>query len=72
VPYITILTLFTRASLVYRVVYIVLLRLVKLYKELVNLLKNTILDKIVDNLKQYPFFADCIRALNSTYLLVTI
>jgi hypothetical protein len=43
-----------------------------LYKELVNLPKNTILDKIVDNLKRYPFFADYIRALNGTYLLIAI
>jgi len=43
-----------------------------LYKELINLLKNTILNEIVDNLKQYPFFANYIKALNSIYLLIVI
>ena len=31
-----------------------------------------VIDNIVDNLKQYLFFANCIKALNSTYLLITI
>jgi len=30
------------------------------------------LDKIVDNPKRYPFFADCIKALNGTHLLIAI
>jgi hypothetical protein len=47
-------------------------RLIKLYKELINLPKNTILDNIIDNLKQYLFFANCIRALNSIYLPIII
>jgi hypothetical protein len=37
--------------LVYKIVYTVLPGLIKLYKELVNLPKNTILNKIIDNLK---------------------
>jgi len=43
-----------------------------LHKELVNLPKNTTPDNIVDDPKQYPFFADCIRALNGTHLPITI
>jgi hypothetical protein len=34
--------------------------------------KNNTLDKVIDNLKRYPFFANCIRALNGTHLLVVI
>ena len=30
------------------------------------------LDEIVDNLKRYPFFANCIKVLNSMYLLIAI
>ena len=43
-----------------------------MYKELVNLPKNTTLNEIIDNPKRYPFFADCIRALDGTHLLVLI
>jgi len=43
-----------------------------MYKKLIILPKNATLDKIVDNLKQYPFFANYIRVLNSTYLPIAI
>ena len=43
-----------------------------MHKELVNLPKNTTLDEIVDDPKRYLFFADCIRALNGTHLLIAI
>ena len=43
-----------------------------MHKELVNLPKNTTLDEIVDDPKRYPFFADCIRALDSTHLPIAI
>ena len=41
-------------------------------KELVNLPKNTTLDDIIDNSKQYLFFADYIRVLNGIYLPIAI
>jgi hypothetical protein len=43
-----------------------------LHKELVNLPKNTTLDEIVNDLKRYPFFANYIRVLDSTYPLIAI
>ena len=56
----------------YRAVYEVLSSLLKLYKEVVQLPKNLTLEEIANNPKQYPFFADYIRALNSTYLPVSV
>ena len=56
----------------YRAVYEVLPGLLKLYKEVVRLPKNSTLEEITNNPKQYPFFADCIGALNGTYLLISI
>jgi hypothetical protein len=43
-----------------------------LYKEVIQLLKNITLEEITENPKQYPFFADCIGALDSTYLPISI
>jgi len=53
-------------------VYKVLPSLLKLYKEVVQLPRNFTLEEIANNPKQYPFFADCIRALNGTYLPISV
>ena len=52
--------------------YAVLPGLLKLYKEVVKLPKNQTPDNIVDDPKRYPFFADCIGALDGTHLPVSI
>jgi len=55
-----------------RAIYKVLPGLLKLHKEVVRLPKNFTLEEIANDPKRYPFFADSIRALNSTYLPVSI
>ena len=52
--------------------YAVLPGLLKLHKEVVKLPKNQTPDNIVDDPKRYPFFADCIGALDGTHLPVSI
>ena len=44
----------------------------QLYKKVIKLPKNNTLDEVIDDLKQYPFFVNCIEVLNSTHLLVVI
>lgn len=66
------IVVFTNTNLVNKVVYKVFLSLIQLYKEVVKLFKNNTLNKIIDDLKQYLFFANYIRAFNSIYLLVVI
>jgi len=56
----------------YRAVYEVLPGLLKLYKEVVRLPKNVTLEEIAEDPKRYPFFADCIGALDGTYLPISI
>ena len=52
--------------------YKVLSSLLKLYKEVIQLPKNVTLEEIIDNPKQYPFFINCIGALDSTYFPISI
>jgi hypothetical protein len=63
---------FSSADFIYRAVYKVLYSLIQLHKEVVKLPPNYTLDEVADDLKRYPFFADCIRALDSTHLPVSI
>ena len=52
--------------------YEVLPGLLKLHKEVVQLSKNITLEEIIDDPKQYPFFANCIGALNGTHFPISI
>jgi len=63
---------FGSADFIYKAVYKVLCGLVQLHKKVVKLPLNYTLDKVADDPKRYPFFADCIGALNSTHLPVSI
>ena len=56
----------------YRAVYKVLPSLLKLYKKVIRLPKNVTPEEIIDNPKQYPFFANYIRALNGTYFPISV
>jgi hypothetical protein len=55
-----------------RAVYEVLPGLLKLHKEVVRLPQNFTPEEIADDPKRYPFFADCIGALDGTHLPVFI
>ena len=52
--------------------YKVLPSLLKLYKEVVRLPINSTPEEITNNPKRYPFFADCIRALDGTHLPISV
>jgi hypothetical protein len=56
----------------YRAVHEVLPGLLKLHKEVVELPQNVTLDEIAEDPKRYPFFGDCIGALDGTHLPVSI
>ena len=34
--------------------------------------KNNTLDEVIDNLKWYPFFADCIGVLDGSHVLISV
>ena len=44
----------------------------QLYKKIIKLPKTNILNKVINDFKQYLFFIDCIKTFNSMYLLITI
>lgn len=43
-----------------------------MYKEVIWLPKNITLEEIIDDPKRYPFFTDCIGALDGTHFPISV